>query len=357
MAQIVSLAQMRNTIRKMTARYTEQQMTSAQIDTYLNRAYTLQFPLEFKTLKLTKPYVFNTIPNVDTYDFIYEADPTNPVTGGQTLASPGNIEINPPVYCQGYQLNYYQNKQNFYRRWPKLSINQQIRQGGNLANVPYTGTIPTATPFLRGQIDIFGDVTEPAVIFSFIVNDPNSANSDFTYVLTDEPLPNDNVGNLIDEDGVDVGNVNYLTGEYSFTVAESAVIPADATLYVSVVPYQAARPIDVLFYNQQIVLRPVPAQVFQIEFQISQQPTQLIAEDAAPELDEWYLFLCCLAAKLIYTDYPDPQGEAELQPKLDEQRLIAQRRTLRQMGNQRVQTIFTQQNGVNPSYFFGQYTN
>ena len=86
----------------------------------------------------------------------------------------------------------------------------------------------------------------------------------------------------------------------------------------------------------------MPAQVFQIEFQISQQPTQLIAAGSAPELDEWYLFICALAAELIYNDFPDPQGMAELQPILDKQRLIAQRRTLRQMSSQRVATIFTQ---------------
>ncbi len=354
MAQLVSLSQMRTTVRNMTARYTEQQMTTAQIDRFINLAYTLEFPLEFKNLKLTKPYVFNTIPNVDTYDFIYEEDPTNPVTGTRVTASPGNIEIMPPVFCQGYILNYYQNKYNFYMRWPKLSINQQVGNGGNAADAPYTGTIPTATPFLRGQLDIFGNVTEPAVIFSFIVNDPNSTNSAFTYVLTDAPQPNSNIGNLVDSQGVVVGTVNYLTGVYSFTIADSAVTPSDSTLYASVVPYQAARPLEVLFYNQQIVLRPVPIQVFQIEFQISQQPTQLIAANAAPELDEWWQFICCLAAELIYIQFPDPQGMAELMPELDKQRLIAQRRSLRQMGNQRVQTLFTQTPTNYFNNFYGQ---
>lgn len=354
MAQIVSLDMMENTIRRMTARYTQQQMSSAQIHNYINLAYTLQFPLEFKSLKLTKPYTFTTIPYVDTYDFIYEEDPTNPQTGGRTTATPGAIELSPPIYCQGYLLNYYQDKTAFYNLWPKLSVNQQVGNGGNAADVAYTGNIPSF-PFLRAQLDIFGNVTEAAVIISFNVQNTQSANSAFSYALTDEPQPNSSIGNLIDAQGNTVGTVNYLTGNYSFVVANSAVIPSDAQLYASVVPYQPARPISMLFYNQQIVLRPVPIQVFQVEFQISMQPTQLIAAESAPELDEWYLFICCLAAKLIYTDFPDPEGEAALQPKLDEQRLIAQRRSLRQMGKQRVATIFTQQGNRNNGYgMYGQ---
>ena len=147
--QLVSLDQMRNTVRRMTARYTEEQMPTTQVDSYLNLFYTLHFPEQFKTLKLTKPYVFITQPNVDTYDFIYEDTPTNPDTGGRVInATPGNVQITPPVYCQGYILRYFQDKTTFYNRWPKLTVNQQIGTGGNAANVAYSGTIPS-TPFLR----------------------------------------------------------------------------------------------------------------------------------------------------------------------------------------------------------------
>lgn len=351
--QLVSLDQMRNTLRRMTARYTEEQMPETQIDYYLNLFMTLHLPLHFKNLKLTKPYVFLTVPNVDTYDFIYEDTPTNPITGGRDpTQTPGNIQITPPVYCQGYILRYFQDKTTFYNRWPKLSVNQIIGTGGNGAGIAYTGTIPS-TPFLRAQLDIFGNVTEAAVIISAIVNDPNSANSGFTYVLSDVPQLGSNTGKLYDAQGNDVGTVEYLTGVYNFTPFGIATIPADATIYASVVPYQASRPTDVIFYNNQITFRPVPQQVFQVEFQISQQPTQLIAANQAPELDEWYLFICAGAAKLIYADFPDDQGLASIMPVWQEQLQIAQRRSLRQMGSQRASTIFSQPGRPLASWFFG----
>jgi len=344
--QIVNLAMMQNTVRRMTARYSPTQMTDTQINNYLNLFLTLHFPLHFKNLKLSKPYVFTTIPNVDTYDFIYEDHPTNPVLGGQANFSPGNIQITPPVYCQGYVLRYYQDKTTFYNRWPNLSVNQQVGVGGKGANVPYTGTIPS-TPFYRAQLDIFGKVTEAAVIIS------SYDNSGFNISITDVPQPNSNNGNLVDNQNNIIGTVNYLTGIFNFTLANSAVIPADANIYAAVVPYQASRPTDVLFTNQQIIFRPCPMQVYQVEFQISQQPTQLIENNAAPELDEWYLFICAGAARLIYTDFPDPEGSAALEPTWQEQLQLAQRRSLRQMGSQRASTIFSQPGRPLASWFLG----
>lgn len=343
--QLVSLSMMQSTVRKMTARYSPEQMTDNQINSYINLAYTLHFPEQFKNLKLTKPYVFTTIPNVDTYNFIYEQGIITSAVPAPNNFPPGNIQITPPVYCQGYILRYFQDKTTFYNRWPNLSVNQQINTGSGLA-LPYTGTIPS-TPFYRAQVDIFGNVVEAGVNISAFDN------TGFNYVITDDPQPNSNTGNLIDSNNNVVGTVNYVTGAYSFTVAGGGSIPAGVPIYAAVVPYQPSRPTDVLFYNQQLVFRPCPLQVFQVEFQISQQPTQLIATNSAPELDEWYLFICALAAELIYTDFPDEEGMNYLRPILDQQRLIAQRRSLRQMGSQRASTIFSQPGRPLASWFWG----
>ena len=445
---IVNLQMMENTVRRMTARYTPQQMTDEQIDNYINLSYTIHMPLNFKNLKLTKPYVFTTIPNVDTYPFYYEnglpqtkslviSIPTGSI--GNSAASPwsittlfssyvppiippanstiipgsvkitiatgtpivftdtgtgilisqtagnsgtinyqngdvilthtagagvtttasfnysvandpninveGNIQITPPVYCQGYILRYYQDKTTFYNRWPNLSVNQQINTGTGTLGAIYSGTIPS-TPFYRAQLDIFGNVTEAAVIISAFDN------SGFNYTLTDVPLAGSNTGNLIEATGIVVGTVNYFTGAYFFTPSATS-IPTTANIFAAVVPYQSSRPTDVLFYNQQIVFRPCPQQIYQVEFQISQQPTQLIANNDAPELNEWYLFICAGAAKLIYTDFPDEDGMAQLMPIWQEQLQIAQRRSLRQMGSQRASTIFSQPGRPLASWFWG----
>ena len=352
--QLVSLDQMRNTVREQTARYDEAQMSTAQIDYFINLAYTLRLPLQFKNEKLTKPYIFYTTPNVDTYDFPYEENPISGNPRQTATVSPGYVMVNPPVYCQGYQLGFFQDTRTFYNRWPNLSVNQIINSGGKGIGAAYTGTIPNF-PFYRAQLDIFGNVTNPGVVISADVINPQSSDSAYTLRLTDIPSvgsPN-NEGNLIDETGAAIGTVNYLTGDYSFTLTSPQVIPSDATIYASVVPYQASRPIDVLFYNQQLVFRPCPRQVYKVEFTISQQPTQLIAAGDAPELNEWYLFICAMASELIYIQYPDPEGMSYLQPTIDQQRSEAQRRTLKQLSTQRAQTIFSQRGRPFAGYFFG----
>lgn len=344
----ITLSQLRSTVRKMTARYTATQMQDAQIDTYINNFMTLMLPEHFKNIKLTKPYVFTTVPNVDTYDFVYQNGLVTAPTGQPV---PGNIMISPPVYCQGYILRYYQDKTTFYNRWPNLSVNQQIGTGGNLVGVGYSGTIPS-TPFYRAQMDIFGDVTEPLVVISAFDNS-GGANSGFTYVLTDKPVASSDVGDLLEADGTDVGDINYITGAFNFTPSGSQTIPSSATIYASVVPYQSSRPTDVLFYNQQIVFRPCPQQVYQVEFQISQQPLDLLTDGSTPELNEWYLFICAGAAKLIYTDFPDEEGMAYVLPIFQEQLQLAQRRTLKQLGTQRASTIFSQPGRPLASWFWG----
>jgi len=340
----IPLSSMRLTLRRMTARYTVQSMTDAQIDTYLNNFMTLMLPEHFKNIKLTKPYSFTTIPNVDTYPFIYEANPGDD-TGNKVIASPGNIQITPPVYCQGYILRYFQDKTTFYNRWPNLSVNQQIGLGSGSIQA-YTGTIPS-TPFYRGQLDIFGNLTESMVFIS------SFDDSGFNYVISDIPLPNVNVGQLVEPDGTVVGTVNYLDGTYAFTPSNFMVIPANAQIFAAVVPYQSSRPTDVIFYNQQITFRPCPQQVYNVEFQISQQPLALLEDDSYPELDEWYLFICAGAAKLIYTDFPDEEGMAYIMPIWQEQLQLAQRRTLKQLGTQRSATIFSQPGRPLASWFLG----
>jgi hypothetical protein len=335
---LVNASLMENTTRRLSARYTQQQMTTQQIYNYLNLFMTLMLPEHFKNIKLTKPYVFTTVPFVDTYDFVYEGGLVTDPAGN---AIPGNIQLTPPAYCQGYILRYYQDKTTFYNRWPNLSVNQQINTGGKASGVAYTGIIPS-TPFYRAQLDIFGKVTEAAVIISAIVPAQyNYTNSGYTYVLTDISQQGSNIGNLVDAEQNVVGIVNYTTGYYTFTPANSAVIPADAVIYAAVVPFQASRPTDVLFYSQQIVFRPCPLQVYQVEFQISQQPLQLLTTGQAPELNEWYLFICAGAAKLIYADFPDEEGMAYLMPIWQEQLQLAQRRTLKQLSTQRANTIFS----------------
>lgn len=305
----------RDKVRRVTGRYEDTQLTDSQIDVYINTTYKYDLPEHFQTLKLQVPYVFTTIPNVDTYNFPFN----------------DYIFVNQPAFASGYRMRWFQDKGMFYANWPKPGQLQQIDVGNGTVG-PYTGSgggIP-GVPFLRAQINAAGQVQESNVIFS-------AAKSGLTLVAQDVSYIGD-VGKLGGPQ-VAIGSfVNYVTGQFSLEFTTS--VPNNVPIYVQVIPYGAGRPIDVLFNNQQFTIRPVPDKVYQIEFQAYKSPTSMLAGQS-PELDDWWQFLAYGAACKVYADFPDAEGMAYAQQLFQEQKELVQRRTLKQLGTQRAQTLFS----------------
>lgn len=351
-----SLQDIRNKVRRVTARYTQESLTDSQIDNYVNTFYLYELPENFRNLKLLVPFNFTTTPNVACYDFPYQEGFTDP----NGNSSPGYNNIKPPVFCQGYLLRYFQDRTSFYSIWPKRTQIYQIGTGDGTVG-PYTGIIPFA-PMLRADQDIYGNVTEPNVIFSA----QNITDNNFILTATDSPqqvingpigtayAPSD-VGDLVGNLLVEGSNVNYITGQFSFTT--TVPIPSGIPINVQAIPYMPSRPVDVLFYNQQLTFRPVPTDVFQVEIQAMMLPTQLLSSIATPQLNEWWQYLALGASKLVYTDFPDPEGLEYCLKLLQEQMQLVQRRTLVQLSTQRAQTIFsTPYKQVGAGYYLP-YTN
>lgn len=343
-----TLQDIRDKVRKVTARYNQEQLTDDQIDTYINTFYMYELPENFRTLKLLVPFVFTTIPNQACYDFPYQEGFTDP----NGKISPGYLNVKPPVYCQGYRLRYFQDKDMFYGTWPKRSSTQLVATGDG--DSFYEGTIPFF-PMLRGELDIFGNVTVSNVIFS--IQNSSNLSSEAT-VINDKPVQDSSLGQLtLVQNGVETilpdSFVNYLTGEWQLTLPFS--VPSTDGIYVQAIPYQPSRPVDVLFYNQQFIFRPVPIAVFQVEFQAMKTPTQMIASSDAPELNEWWQYLALGAAKLVYTDFPDPEGLDYCLKLLQEQMQLVQRRTLVQLSTQRANTIFSTPTRPNYAGYFLPY--
>jgi hypothetical protein len=94
----VTLAHLMTKIRRLTARPSPNQISDASIIDYINLFYQFDFPQELKLFDFHTTYSFITQPNQDTY----------------TLSQANrNIytSFEPPVYCSGYGINYYQNRE------------------------------------------------------------------------------------------------------------------------------------------------------------------------------------------------------------------------------------------------------
>ena len=317
-----TLAGIREKVRRVTARTSTNQMTDATIDDYINTYYLYDLPESLRTLRLKDTYRFETQPNIEVY----------------TLPLDTWMTFEPPAYASGEPMAWFQEPEVFYRAWPKINYIQQVSTG-NGGTGPYTGTF-TATPFLRS-------VNPEQEQFS-IRNILITANiSDSAAVIACD----DGAGGFFDAvtGAALAGTINYATGAFSVQFATN--VPAGTAINAEYIPYVASRPRSLLMFQSQIFLRPVPDKSYEIQMTGYRVPTSLINNADVPELAEWGQLLAYGAALKIFADYADFDQLNNVRGLYDEQLMLVNRRTINQLRNQRVATIYSEQN----SYPFGNF--
>ncbi len=324
-----TLADIRTKVRNLTARQSQDQITDAQIDGYVNTYYLYDMPESLRLLKLKDTFTFSTVPNQEVYplpDDLY-------------------MTIEPPCYVGGQLAEYFQDLQTFYMQWPKINYIQMINVGNGTTG-PYVGTI-TGTPFLRS---INPSQNNPPVTTNVIGKDIRvmfSVNA--TGATASPPLAltafDDGNGGFIDAaTGVPLvgSTINYSTGAYSITFLN--VVPAAAQINASVIPYQASIPRTVCFYQNQFFMRPVPDKAYIVEINAFRYPMALgPLGTAVPELQFWWQLLAYGAARKILVDNGDYENAQAQEPYFLEQLAYVQRRTLKLLSTQRAQTIYSGQ--------------
>ena len=348
------LSRIRYTIRKLTGKYDITQLPDSSvgendisnppgIDDYVNDWYLYDCPEELRLLKLKQFFTFTTLPNVGTYNVpqIY-------------------YELDPPIYVDNYQFNYYQSPEQFYRIWPELNfVQQQVATGSaSIGAGPYTFTLQQ-TPIQQGTV-VIG-------IQNNIDGNPSPQMETFTDVdtpgLLDQPLQMKftNPGTLTGNLG-GTGTVDYLTGAVSITYANP--LPVGAIVNVHYHPYVASRPRDIMFYQQQLFIRPIPNDVYPVKMLCYIQPTVAMSSlSNAPtksEFDgtltdvtlfnEWWQLVTYGASLKILKEDGDHEEVARLEPYFEKQKLLAQRRTIRQLSTQRIQTPYAESSNSGPSW-------
>lgn len=320
-----TLADIRAKVRKLVARSSQSQITDAQIDGFINTYYLYDMPETLRLLKLKDIFTFTTQPNIEFYQF----DNTNYIT------------CEPPAYCGGQQIQYFQDLDTFYRQWPKINYLQTIAVGTGSAG-PYTSTL-SATPILRSNnisttsqigrdvrilftANISGSVATSAI---------DNGNGGFVDAITGTPLP---------------GSINYTTG--LFTITFSSTVPAGTAITAETIPYVASQPRSICFYQNQFLLRPVPDKAYLVEVNAFRYPTQLINTNSSPELAFWWQLLAYGAALKILVENGDYENAEALRPYYTEQLLLVQRRTIKQQTNQRSQTIYSAQGDLMYTNFY-----
>jgi len=316
---MTTLQKIRRKVRRLTATPSSLQLPDSEIDEYINTFYTQDMPADIKLYNLHDKYEFYTVANEDEYTL-----PVNQWLG-----------VNPPIYVNGYQCNFTEKRDNFFKQWPEVLYTENVAAGDGSAG-PYTFTL-TNTPVLRR---------------TFYVSVQDSGN--FTRTLVDIPN-NEETGNLVaDGTTTTIGTINYITGAVTVTTF-GANIDSGETIKASYFPYVASRPSSVLFYDDTFKLRPVPDKAYKVVVEAYVKPTELLASSSSPELEQWWQFLAYGAAIKVLEDRQDTETLQNLLPIYDDQKQKVLHRTILQQTPERTSSIYTDQTqvGLSNQYWGG----
>ena len=352
-----TLADIITKVRRVTGRPSTSQISDNDIIKYINTFYIYDMPEHLKLISLRYNYEFLTKANIPTYD----------------LPTDVYLTAMPPVFIAGYKSYMTQSRDNFFRINPELNFEQISLYTGNGTAGPYTGN------FLNAASVNSATGTSLFILPGFKANPPGAYSTSVLGTSSDVPakflqwnvivsaagapdatsgipttvsLVDDGHGNLFDPSDTSTdptlrrGTVNYNTGALNITNF-IATIPSGNPINAQYIPYAASRPTSAIFFQDQIMLYPIPDQAYTVSFEVYKYPTAFLASNTAatPQLAEWWQYLAYGAADKIFADNGDMENLAKFRPLLEEQMNLVQRRTIVQQTSERATTIYTEQHG------------
>jgi hypothetical protein len=336
-----SVADIVTKVRRITARPSPAQISDAEIVRYINTFYVYDFPEHLRLESLRVNYQFLTSANQPVYDFPIEL----------------YLTVMPPVYMGGYQSYMTQSRENFFRTNPGLNFLQQSIYTGNGTVGPYAGQFMTALPAMPGfKPNPPGAYSATPVQVKFL--NWNVLVSGLDANGNSQSLVDDGQGNLVSPSDPATpptaptvrGTVNYITGALNINATGFPLAIATGNpINVQYIPYVASRPQSCVFFQDQLILYPVPDQAYTVSFECYKYPIPFNSDPTLgqivtdPQLREWWQMLAYGAADKIFADNADFENMQKFRPLLKEQMDLVQRRTIVQYTTERTASIYSEQ--------------
>lgn len=360
-------------VRRLTASASEAALSSADIQRAVNLFYNNDFPYAIKIDQQRSVYKFLTIPNVDRY-------PVD-VNNYQGFRA--------PVYFEGVQGNLFKNRDQLFNLYPR-SPTQFQPVGGDGVTTSFTFTLfgNNVNPFpqpnfgiLSGQvviggIDINGNPIRiiddgGAIVNSFGIGS-NTTTGQLIFVQQN------NVGDNVYLDGANqqqpaipplsplpipsppsplttqyCGTVDYVTTNITVNFP---VAPAAGTMInVWAATYQVGRPYNLLFWNNEFTIRPVPDNVYLVEVETFQTPAQFMNTNNNPILNQWSQYIAYGTAMEILRDRQDMDGVENLKEGFMRQEgLVLERQSVEEIGQPNITLFNNTQGGYGYGIGWGQ---
>lgn len=106
------------------------------------------------------------------------------------------------------------------------------------------------------------------------------------------------------------GTVNYVTTQINILIP--VPLQAGSQLNIWAATYQVGRPYNLLFWNNEFTIRPVPDNVYLCEVETYQTPSQFMNTTNHPILNQWAQYIAYGAAMEILRDRQDMEGVQNL---------------------------------------------
>lgn len=317
-----SLVAIRNMVRNITQSPQEAQLTTAQLDQYINTFVLYDFPVNVKLAGLRTTFTFYTQPNVGTYS-TNTTVPTDPLYNFKNRYT----AVHEPVYIAGVRASYTQNKDIFLGAYPFTNFIQNTQLLGNGTTGTFTGQL-TSVPMLQNH-----------VVFS--INNTNGV----AMALIDQPQANSNsLGNLyVPNDFTTIfGTINYLTG--AFTMSWPSNTQMGAQLTAETIPYVTGIPTMMLYYDSKFTLYPVPDKLYVVKMEADILPTELLSMSQSPDFLGWWEYIALGACIKVFRDRMEMDSIPLIMPEFEQKQAQIARPTLDLATNNRSQTIYNNGN-------------
>lgn len=341
--QYSALSNIRIKVRRLTRKLTENQLSTADIDNYINSFVLYDLPEHLRMFNLKTNLTFYTQPYVSEYS-TNTTDVTSPLYNFVNIYT----TVMPPVYAAGCRLLFSQSRDQFFNMYPQPSSIQSIGTTGDGVTTTFSGVINISSTSTNSQ-PLGGLLLANNVLFNSI--DSSGAG----IALVDYPV-SATVGALgpigsPQDLPSPYGQINYITGQ--FTVVFPVAPGPNATINSQTVLVQPSIPSAVLFYQGTFTFRAVPDQVYPITIEAYKRPTQMMSQDQQPELAEWWEMYAYGAAVKVLQDLMDVETLAMIMPEFENRMILANRRTIVQQTPNRVSTIYSSQSGMVGNGLFG----
>lgn len=351
-------------VRRLTASASEFALSSFDIQQAVNTFYNSDFPYAIKIDQQRSVYKFLTIPNVDRYPV-----DINNLQGFRS-----------PVYFEGIQGNFFKNRDQLFNLYPRYPTQFQPI-GGDGVTTSFTFTLfgNNQNPFPQPN---FGILSTQVVIGGIdkngnpirIIDDGGAVTNGFGIGSNTTKgqllfINTNSVGNNVYLDAGNnqqpaipplsplpvpsppnpqtpqyCGTVDYVTTQITINFP---VAPAAGTMInVWAATYQVGRPYNLLFWNNEFTIRPVPDNVYLCEVEAFQTPSQFMATTQNPTLNQWAQYIAYGASAEILRDRQDVEGVSNLMEGFKRQEgLVLERQAVEEIQQPNITLFNTTQCG------------